>query len=211
MGKILDITGERFGGLRVLCFDKIRKRKAYWICECDCGNVSSIRGDGMKNGHTSCCFVCGRKKLIDRNTIHGMSHSPEFKIWHGMIERCIRDSHSSFKYYGLKGIKVCDEWLSFEKFYKDMGSRPKGMTLDRINSSGDYCKENCRWATVREQNNNRSSNHKITFKDKTQNLTEWANENGILHETLSLRLRKYGWSIERALTTPVRAHKQHGY
>ncbi len=108
-----------------------------------------------------------------------------------------------YKYYGERGISYDPRWEKFENFYADMGDRPAGMTIDRIDNNKGYSKENCRWATLKEQANNTSRNHKIKFQGKTQTLTQWAEEVGINRRTIGARL-KLGWSVERTLTSPVR-------
>lgn len=114
----------------------------------------------------------------------------------------------SWPHYGGRGIKVCDRWLSFENFFADMGHSPNGLSLDRINNDGDYCPENCRWATDIEQHRNRSDNTYWTHDGKTRPIAEWAEVIGINKHTLADRVSKSGWSIEQALTTPVQTRSQ---
>jgi hypothetical protein len=136
--------------------------------------------------------------------IHGMSGTPTYISWSAMLQRCGvwkgKPAHS----HQSNGYKVCDRWLNFENFFEDMGERPDGTTLDRYpDNTGDYTKENCRWATPTEQQRNMKSNRVLTFGGKTQCLAAWAVEVGCTPEALSSRL-KQGWTIERVLTTPPR-------
>ena len=126
--------------------------------------------------------------------------TPEYRAWGHMVGRCTTESDAAFKNYGGRGIKVCDRWLDFVNFLADMGERPPGKTIDRIDNNGDYCKENCKWSTPQEQSRNRRSNHLLTFQGKTMNITEWSEEIGINHRTIRSRIN-YGFSIERVLST----------
>lgn len=133
---------------------------------------------------------------------HGMRKSPIYRAWANMKQRCNDPNYTNFKNWGGKGIKVCIEWdKSFTAFYNDMGETfQEGLWLDRIDNSKDYSKENCRWATPREQQENRTNNRFIEFNGKKQTLTRWAEDTGIKRATLTQRFYKYGWSIERLLT-----------
>lgn len=123
-----------------------------------------------------------------------------------MLERCNNPNSIRFYDYGGRGIKVCERWLKFENFLEDMGERPKNTTIERKENNKGYYKENCRWATVKEQCNNRRSNHFLTFNEKTQTMAQWADEIEISSNTICMRLRS-GWSVEKALTTPVKTTK----
>ena len=120
-----------------------------------------------------------------------------------MKYRCLDPNCKGYKYWGGRGIKICPEWLGkngFENFYADMGERPAGKTLDRKNNDGNYCKKNCRWATSKEQNNNKRDNRLITYKNKTQTIAQWARELNLKYYIIYNRLRN-GWSIKKALET----------
>jgi hypothetical protein len=139
------------------------------------------------------------------NETHGMVHSPEYKSWQKMKERCYSKSSNRYKNYGGRGIKVCDRWNnSFILFLEDMGNRPENTSIDRIDIDSDYELTNCRWATPLEQANNMTTNHKLTFNNKTMNISEWSREIEISQATLYHRIFIYKWSIEKALTKPVR-------
>ncbi len=143
--------------------------------------------------------------MEDRRVTHGKYGSRIYRIWAGMKSRCTDTDRPRFKDYGGRGITVDERWQSFENFYEDMiGSYQKELTLDRIDCNGNYCKENCRWATVQQQNANRRNN--VEYEGKKLSRTDWAKELGMKKVTLQHRLKR-GWSVERALTTPVRAFK----
>jgi len=131
-----------------------------------------------------------------------------YSSWEKMKSRCLSETNPSYHRYGGRGITICDSWLSFENFYKDMYTRWlfhsklfKNTSIDRIDNDGNYCKENCRWATNKVQSNNRSSNRMIEHDGKTLNLREWSERLGIKPTTITQRLDYYGWSVDRALTT----------
>lgn len=128
--------------------------------------------------------------------------------WGQMIARCYDPKNHKYKSYGARGIRVCDRWICYRLFMEDMGERPQGKTLDRINNDGDYSPDNCRWATYSDQSQNRRDNNNITFNGQTKCLTEWERITGIYRKTIHKRLNS-GWSIEDALTRPVQKSKSH--
>ena len=145
----------------------------------------------LVNGTSSSCGCSHRT--------HGLSGKPEYLIWYSMIDRCTNKSHKFWGHYGGRGITVCSEWMLFKNFFADMGDRPKDKTLDRINNNGNYNKRNCRWATKKQQDNNKRTNHLLMYNGKTQNITEWAEELNMKRYLIYNRLIM-GWSIEKALT-----------
>ena len=138
-----------------------------------------------------------------RSTPHWMTKTAAYTSWRGMKARCTNSGHDRYRYYGGRGIGVCDRWINFSAFLKDMGERPHASSLDRIDNDGDYCPENCRWATKAEQVRNCRSNRLISFRGRTLTLAQWAEETGMHRETISGRLDD-GWSPARALTEPPR-------
>jgi hypothetical protein len=139
-----------------------------------------------------------RPDLSARNTTHGMSKLPEYDLWCGMKQRCYYTKHKSYAQYGGKGIRVCDRWLSFENFYADMGKKPEGMTLDRIDISKDYSPENCKWSTYKEQMRNTSRSKFIEHEGRVLCLTDWAKELGKTTSCLGQRAYR-GWSDKEIL------------
>lgn len=140
-------------------------------------------------------------------TTHGMSSTRTYRVWTNMVARCTSPSHQSFKNYGGRGISVCMRWRdSFECFLVDMGEQPPGCVLDRVDNEGDYTPENCRWTDTTTNNRNRRTTPMFTHGGKTQSLGAWAEEYGIRYKVLLDRIRD-GWSIERAISTPVRRRK----
>ena len=205
MGRRKDYTGQKFHYLTAIEFSHIgRSNESRWLYKCDCGNEKIISSWSVVAGRTKSCG-CYALKI---RTIHGKSKTPEYNSWNGMRQRCYSEKHRYYKYYGGKGITICERWLnSFEDFLEDMGERPKGTTLDRKDGSKGYYKENCRWATGKEQQNNRKSTIVIEYNGTQKTITEWAEEYDINFFTLWSRLHERKWPIEKALTTPVRKIK----
>lgn len=204
MGKIIDINGMKFNRWTVKKYDKIKNGMATWICECECGTIKSIAGNELRGNRSKSCGCYQIEKLIELSTTHGMSHSPTWISHNSMKERCSKEYDKEYPNYGGRGIKVCDRWLGKDgllNFVEDMGLRPKGMTLDRKDVDGDYCKDNCKWSTPVEQSNNRRNNVYLTFMGKTQTIPQWSKELGITCSAIYQRRYK-GLSIEEILHTP---------
>lgn len=203
MAAYKNIAGVRFGRLTAVSHAGTdMQRNALWLCLCDCGNQITVRGSSLRSGVT---LSCGCYKLDSLKT-HGMSKSRLYALWHGMKVRCLNENGEIFDRYGGRGITICPEWEnSFEAFrdwamangYRD------DLTIDRIDTNGPYSPGNCRWATMKEQENNKRNNHLITFEGETHTVTEWAEIKGINRQALYSRLKR-GWSIERALFSPSR-------
>lgn len=210
MGKVIDLTGQRFGRLVVEKRGKTKVRKnggtiVYWICHCDCGNIVEVVGGDLKRGCTQSCGCLAREAARKRLTKHGMAGTRLYETWQGMKDRCYKEQDCAFKYYGKNGIKICDEWQEFEPFYKwaIANGYSDDLTIDRIDVNGNYEPSNCRWATRKEQANNKTTNRHISFEGETKTLKQWSETLGISHQTISSRLKR-GWSIDLALNTPVR-------
>lgn len=151
----IDLTGRKFGRLTVLEYAETRGKTIYWLCQCECGNKKLVQGNLLKNGQTTSCS-CHRKETCSKTgkaaKTHGMSETPTYNSWECMRARCYNPHNASFKYYGGAGITVCDRWKnSFENFLADMGERPEGTTIDRIDAGGNYEPSNCRWADAKTQ------------------------------------------------------------
>lgn len=170
---------ERYGRLTVIERSKTNPR--YFICKCDCGNQKEIFSSHIKQGRTRSCG-CYRKEIISalgKQTKHGLFGTKIYGVWSSMMSRCYNTNNHAYSSYGGRGIVVDEFWHKFENFYNDMGVAPKGLTLDRIDNNKGYSKENCRWATMKEQGNNKRSNVMIEYEGRVQNITQWAEELGV--------------------------------
>ncbi len=154
------LVGQTFGRLTVLRKDAVLERgAATWVCQCTCGKIAIVRQLNLRNGNTrSCgCYQAETRRIANRK--HGKSTTREYRTWDGIKKRCRDPKQHNYKYYGGRGIKVCDRWLhSFENFLEDMGPKPtpyRSYSIDRINPNGDYAPDNCRWATAAEQERNK--------------------------------------------------------
>lgn len=215
--KRLELEGKRFGRLIVLKFEISKNGYTYWKCKCDCGNYKVITGGHLTSNQVKSCGCLAKemsaKRLRLRLTKHGMGKTLFYKVFSGIIMRCNNIKNRHYKDYGGRGIKCL--WNNFEEFKNDMYESylehkkavrnikiRNNTTIERTDNNGNYCKENCKWVTQKEQGRNRRTNHLITYKGKTKILTEWAEDFNMNFNVLWDRIKKK-WSIEEALITPV--------
>jgi hypothetical protein len=196
----LDLIGSKFARLTVI--GKVytgRNNWLKWKCICDCGNIVEVKTDALKSGKTKSCGCYN----LDRITKHGMYKTREFSIWRCIKDRCYNSNKDSYKYYGGRGITMSDEWKnSFMNFYRDMGKSPTHLhSIDRIDVNDNYSKDNCRWATPKQQANNTTRNIKIKYMGETRTLKQWAEAIGIQYQTLQYRY--YAGKTVEELFLPV--------
>lgn len=201
---VKDISGQRFVRLVVVSFSGIDvSHHARWNCVCDCGSSCIVDGGKLRKGLIRSCGCLAKEVSSVNNATHGFSKHPLWNTYYKMIQRCHNPAHPDYDSYGKRGIVVCERWrTSFANFLADMGNRPDGQSIDRIDNNGPYSPENCRWATITQQNNNTRQNHTLTYNGETLTITEWSVRLGISDRTIRSRLR-YGWSVERILAEPV--------
>lgn len=198
-----EMIGKKFNHLLVLSLSGSINQRLYYKCLCDCGNEKIILGTSMRLKKSQSCG-CLR---IQRITKHNLLNSPEYKSWQGMRQRCENPNSDSFKNYGARGICVCKKWRTFNNFYLDMGRKPSPeYTIERLNNDGNYSKNNCVWATKKQQGRNKRNNHIIVFMGQTKCLAEWSELLDIAYPVLQQRLGKYGWSVWESFTTPVKKY-----
>ncbi|MED3952609.1 hypothetical protein P4603_10965 [Priestia aryabhattai] len=203
-----DLTGKKFKMFTVLELSKEKDKngKKKWKCKCECGSIRYILAQDLmrEKGQKSCgCNLA--QSIRQARTTHGMSKERLYDIWFAMKNRCTNPHDFNYKYYGGRGIKVCKEWLVFEEFMKwslENGYEKK-LSIDRIDVNGNYEPSNCQWVTHKVQMNNTRRTKTLTFNGKTMSISMWAEEVGMKRQTLVQRLSS-GWTIEEALTTPVR-------
>jgi hypothetical protein len=160
MQQLDDLTGKSFGCLTVIKRVYIVERQTFWQCICRCGAISNIRAQSIKNGKHNHCKYCSNLAIARR-----YNSFSTLRIWIGMKNRCYNPDLKEYKYYGKRGIKVCDRWLnSFANFIKDMGIRPKNKQIDRINNDGNYEPSNCRWSTPKQNVHNNSRTIKDNYE-----------------------------------------------
>ena len=202
MGKVKDITGQKFGRLTVIKFLRIEKHKAIWLCKCECGNLTGVTISCLTNGNTKSCGCLRKERNIESHKTHGQSRSRLYYIWNHMKSRCYNKNHKDYKNYGGRGIKICDEWQdNFQAFYDWSMSHgyDDTLTIDRIDNNGNYEPNNCRWVTVKQQNRNRRSNINFTCNGETHCLMDWCKILGLNYNTVYNRFHNCNWSIEKAL------------
>lgn len=204
---MIDLGGQRFGRLIVVSLDQARMKPGYvyWRCKCDCGNDKSVRSSGLLSGDVISCG-CARAEIVAaRNRMlvkHGLSATKAYEVWRHMVSRCCDPTDKGYKDYGGRGITVCDRWHDVAFFVEDMGQPPKGAMIERKNNSLGYSKDNCCWADRVTQNNNSRKNVLITYRGETLSRSQWEQKLGMKPALLRGRLRR-GWSIERAIETPI--------
>ena len=213
-----DLLHKSFGKLTVISKDEDYispkgRRHPKWICECECGNVVSVRQSSLlaktHNAQSCGCWRKERASALNKKygTYHDglLSHGRIYNIWHKMVDRCENPLNKSFKFYGALGISVCQEWHDFMKFkeWAEQTGYSEELTIDRIDTNGNYSPDNCRWITITKQQSNRRDNRYVNFRDETLPIAIWAKRLGFHKSTLYWRI-DHGWSIEDALTTPTR-------
>ena len=220
MAKLVDLTGQRFGRLIVVeRHETANSGHARWLCKCDCGNVTAVTSNQLraKQGATKSCgclqrerAICANSKKDHSNFNKRVSIGKEYqrlhRTWRDMINRCTNPNNKRYDVYGQRGISVCKEWLDSFLAFKQWAivtGYTDELTLDRKDVNGDYEPSNCRWATLKEQNNNRSNNRIVEYKGESMTLHQLADRYGLNYKTLWCRVQ-YGWTITEAVETPIR-------
>ena len=205
MKRIL-MAGLVFNRLTVLAdVPEHHKQQTMVLCRCVCGTEKLLAAHRVRSGGTkSCgCLPLERGRPDHSQLKHGLTYTPEYKVWRGMLERCDERSLDRHLYFD-RGITVCPEWQSVAQFVADMGPRPSPKhSIDRINNDLGYSKENCRWATWVEQARNKRTNKIVTFRGESRSLAEWASISGVSRGCIGMRLRS-GWPVDRAITEAPR-------
>ena len=205
MSKVIEMSGRRFGLLTVIDRAESKSGKAYWNCVCDCGNVTVASGSNLRSGAVKSCG-CLLKKEKDT---HHLSGTRLYRIWRAMINRCTDENYWAYKYYGAKGVTICEQWENdFVEFknWSESSGYCDSLTLDRIDNNKGYSPENCKWSTRKQQSNNRSFCKMIEYQGRTQTLMQWCEELGLNYKRTHSRLYRCGWTFEQAISTPMLQH-----
>lgn len=208
---VLDLTGQRFGKLTVLeraeSIISGNRKRICWLCQCDCNGPNSliiVSANNLMGGRTK---SCGCLRGINRLT-HGQINTPLYKSWAHMKERCNNPNTKKYNDYGGRGIKICDEWNNFIPFMEWALSNgyEEGLTIERNDVNGNYCPENCSWATRKEQANNRRSNVTITYFNETHTLMQWCEILNLPYKLIYKRYHVFKWDFWKAISTPLPDH-----
>lgn len=216
-GRFKDLTGRIFGRLTVVGFAEwrpsagVKGRRSFWMCQCKCGNTKAIVGASLTLGLSTSCGCFHKEEVVKRFTTHGgkinRKASPTYSTWCNMLTRTTNKNGDRYEDYGGRGVGVCESWKSFEVFLKDMGPRPKGTSLDRIDNNLGYSVENCRWASHVEQGRNKRSNRIVNYQGREICMSELAEITGMSYIALYHRILTKKMSVDEALAFPVRRRK----
>lgn len=206
--KPIDLTGEKFGRLTAIKRIGLNKRnEIIWLFKCDCGNNKVALANDVKRGNTRSCGCLQYERIVECHTTHGYSRTRLYRIYSGMKHRCYDIKNKDYKFYGGRGISICNEWLDFIPFHDWAMSHGycDNLSIDRIDNDKGYSPSNCRWATVLEQAHNRRRSGRtgalFTINNETKSIAEWARYFGIQYNIVWKRLRN-GRDVEKAFTTP---------
>lgn len=202
--KIKDISGQRFGRLIALYkLNNYHKKRAWWLCVCDCGNLVEISGITLRSDHTKSCGCLNHEPT---NKKHGKCYTRLYKLYKAIIKRCYNPNIKQFKDYGGRGITVCDEWrkdfMTFYDWSMSHGYNDR-LTIDRIYVNGNYEPSNCRWVDMKTQQRNKRNNKIFTINGETHCLMEWCEMLNMNYGKVNQRINKLHWTIEKALELEV--------
>lgn len=205
----IDMTGKRSGRLVVIeIAGSDVDGQVLWRCQCECGNTTLTRGCHIRTGKTKSCGClradsCGTVTHGATRTRASQRLRSTHASWNAMRLRCNNPNHVAYPRYGGRGITICDRWSVFEAFLEDMGERPKGLSLDRINNDDGYCAANCRWSTGSVQSRNRCTSRMVEVNGIVQTLADWCDELDMPYGAVSSRINALRWNAADALTVPI--------
>lgn len=204
-GNIIDLTGQRFGRLIAVEYGYDQGKVLKWLCKCDCGNIKIVPTSYLRSGDTKSCGCYNKEGSSKKSFKHGGHGSTEYKTWRTMIDRCTNENVLQYKYYGARGIKICERWFDFANFIEDMGKKPDmSYSIDRIDVNGNYEPSNCKWATKTEQainqrmKKNNKSGHTGVFK---YNSTKWVSY-------ITVNKKRIGLGYFEVIEDAVKARKE---
>lgn len=208
MPRFVDFTNVRVGKLTVIERTNSTKRgESRWVCKCDCGGSIVLTRRQLQKGRID---NCGCVSKPHHNATHGYSNTPLYNHWKAMLYRCENPKNQAYKYYGQRGITVCEEWHDFMKFkaWVEATKPNNDYTVDRIDNNKGYSPDNCRWASKKVQANNRRSNREFEYQGETHNLTQWCGILNLDYKRVHNRIAKLGWDFEKAITLPPDVKKR---
>ena len=192
-------VGQKYNFLTLVKFSHRENGTNFWIARCDCRTEKAFSVYDIYSGHTKSCGCFKIKKMSDSHRTHGMTETREYRIWCSMRNRCNNKNNKKYKYYGARGIKVCDRWLeSFENFFADMGNCPEGFSIERKNNDGNYEPLNCKWASDMEQGKNKRGIRKVILNGIEIPKVEAERILGICHDSIGQKSRNSGMTIQEA-------------
>ena len=201
--KVIDITNQKFGKLTALNREENDKHgQARWKCICDCGNIIITSSHSLRSGHTKSCGCTRNDKIKMQNYKHGMSNTRLFHIWMGLKHRCTNPNFCDAKLYSERGITICDEWKNdFTAFYdwSMLNGYNDSLSIDRIDSNGNYCPQNCRWANHYVQANNRRNSNIVTYHGNSNNLDDMCRSLNVNSKVIRSRMKRNNLSFEEAV------------
>jgi|ERR1700759_4551745 len=200
MPAFIDLTGQKIHEWTVICRAHLKPRRTQWLCRCKCGKDSIVQSSHLISGKSKKCKICHNKIAVGKRPLkHGgckYKNSSEYVTWISMKTRCLNPNDDHWPNYGGRGIEICKEWENdFLSFKTDMGHRPKNCSLDRIDNSKGYSKENCRWASHRQQCENKRTNVTLELNGIVKTKTQWARDYGIPYSSFSRLIKKTGWPL----------------
>lgn len=208
MGKKIDLTGQRFGRLVVIEESKMRNKSGNvkWKCKCDCGNYTYSNGYDLRKGNTQSCG-CYNRDIVKKENPNYKKHL--YFVYHSIKCRCYNPNDRAYHNYGARGIKLSDKWDTYDKFeeWSLKNGYKEGLWIDRIDNDADYSPDNCRWATPKEQQNNKRTNRLLKIGNEVKTITQWSELTGIKSCTISRRV-ELGWD-EASLLKPVDKKRSH--
>lgn len=210
-----DLKGQTFGRLKVIrSYGLDKHNRKLWACECECGNTVVVNSSHLVSGHTKSCGCLQKDLVIKNNTTHGGTHDRLYVVWRNIKRRCENPKDNSYRFYGGKGVKVCNEWQDYSNFRKwaiqsgyDKNAKIYDCTIDRIDSEKDYSPDNCRWISIAEQQSNRKDTHHVELNGETYTFVQLSSICGIPAKILNQRIIHYKWPIEKAMNVPYKKRK----